>query len=196
MRSIDMRIPLLAGTAIVLLAFSPAKAADTKEPIIFVSGTGDSTVVDAPADTAASLPFADDEADKDDMQADMMALADKMADPRVQDGVADMLGRMTQVMMNMPVGNIAAAVEKAVPGEKVRVNGRRVRAGDTVADLAGRDGEKLPGQIDKGVHQAMGMMSGLAAAFAIMLPEFEKMGEELEKSFEDLEDASRPSKRD
>jgi hypothetical protein len=196
MRSIDVRIPLLAGVAVILLAVSPAKAADTEQPIQFVAGTGDSTLADEPADTAAPLHFADDRAEKDDMQADMMALSDKMADPHVQDGVADMLGRMTQVMMNMPVGNIAAAVEKAVPGEKMRVNGRRVRAGDTVADLAGRDGEKLPGQIDKGVHQAMGIMSGFAAAFATMLPEFEKMGEELEKSFDDLEDASRPSKRD
>lgn len=196
MRSIDVRIPLLAGVAVVLLAFSPAKAADNAEPIIFVAGTGDSTVADAPADPAAALPFADDRAEKDDMQAEMMALSGKMADPRVQDGVADTLGRMTQVMMNMPVGNIAAAVEKAVPGEKVRVNGRRVRAGDTVADLAGRDGEKLPGQIDKGVHQAMGMMSGLAAAFATMLPEFQKMGEAFEKSLDDLEDASRPRDQD
>lgn len=191
MRSIDVRIPLLAGVAVVLLALSPAKAADAEQRIEFVAGTGDAIVAETPADTATPLAFADDRADRDDMQADMMALADKMADPRVQDGVADMLGRMTQVMMNMPVGNIAAAVEKAAPGEKVRVNGRRVRAGDTVADLAGRDGEKLPGQIDKGVHQAMGMMSGFAAAFATMLPEFEKMGEELEKSFDDLEDASR-----
>jgi hypothetical protein len=195
MRSIDMRIPLLAGVAVVLLAVSPAKAADTSRPIQFVAGTGDPTPVDAPADTAAPLPFADDSGERDDMQAEMLALSDKMADPRVQDGVADMMGRMTQVMMKMPVGNIAAAVEKAVPGEKIRVNGRRVRAGDTVADLAGRDGEKLPGQIDKGVHQAMGMMSGLAAAFATMLPEFQKMGDELEKSFDELEDASRPDKR-
>jgi hypothetical protein len=195
MRSIDMRIPLLAGVAIILLAVSPAKADDIAQPIQFVAGTGNSTMDEAPADTASAMPFSDGRAEKDDMQAEIMALSDKMADPRVQDGVADMLGRMTQMMMKMPVGNFAAAVEKAVPGEKLRVNGRRVRAGDTVADLAGRDGEKLPGQIDKGVHQAMGLMSGLTAAFATMLPEFQKMGEELEKSFNDLEDASRPGKR-
>jgi hypothetical protein len=196
MRSIDMRIPLLAGAAIILLAFSPAKAAENAAPIQFVAGTGEAPVADAPVDQPAPLRLSDERAGKDDMQAELMALSGKMADPRMQDGVADMVGKMAQAMMDMPVGNVAAAIEKAVPGEKVRVNGHRVRAGDTVADLAGRDADRLPGQIDKGVHQAMGLMSGLAAAFATMLPEFQKLGDELEKSFAEIEATARPLDRD
>ncbi len=196
MRSIDLRIPLLAGAAIILLAFSPAKAAENAAPIQFVAGTGEAPVADAQADEPAPIRLANERVERDDMQADLMALSDKMADPRMQDGVADMVGKMAQAMMNMPVGNMAAAIERAVPGENVRVNGRRVRAGDTVADLAGRDADRLPGQIDKGVHQAMGLMSGLTAAFATMLPEFQKLGDELEKSFEQFDEAARPLDRD
>jgi hypothetical protein len=187
MRSIDLRIPLLAGVAVVLLAVSPARA-ETGGPVIeFVSGTGDSMDVEQLVDEPAPMAFADDRAEKGDTQAEMTALADKLADQRMQDGVANMVGRMTERMMDLPVGKFAAAIEKARPGTVKR----GVRADATVADLAGRDAERLPGELAKGTRQMMGMMSGFAAAFASMLPKFEKLGEEMEKSFEDIKDASR-----
>jgi hypothetical protein len=189
MRSIDLRIPLLAGAAVVLLAVSPARA-ETGEPAIqFVAGTGDSVAVKQAADASAPMAFADDRAETDDAQAEMMAMADKLSDPRIQDGVANMVGRMTERMMDFPVGKFASAVDRAMPG--AMKGKKRIRANDTVADLAGRDADRLPGELAKGTRQMMGMMSGFAAAFASMLPEFEKLGEEMEKSFDDIKDASR-----
>jgi hypothetical protein len=195
MPKIDFRIPLFSSVAFVLLATAPAKAADEVQPVQFVASTTEAVIADAPMNAPAPLPFADTKDKDSDTQADMMELSEKLADPRMQDGVANMVGKMTQTMMDLPIGNFVTAIEKAMPGEKVRVKGKRVRAGDTIADLAGRDADRLPGQIDKGVHQAMGMMSGFAAAFASMIPEFEKMGDALEQSFEDIEDASRSRNR-
>lgn len=194
MRSIDLRIPLLVGVAIVLLAFAPAKAATLDDQIQFVPGTGDSAVVDAVADAAASLPLVNEQAEKDDAQAELMAMSDKLADPRMQDQLANMVGNMSVKIMDFPIGKFVAAMEKSIPsGLKVK-RGKRIRASDTVADLAGRDADRLPEDLAKGSRQMMGMMSGLAAAFATMIPDFEKLGKEMEKSFEDVREANR--KRD
>jgi hypothetical protein len=195
MRSIDLRIPLLSGVAVMLLAVSPAKAEALAQALLLSAAAEEAIAEEAPAEIAAPVAAFAEPKGKDS-QADIMELADKMADPRMQDGVSKMLVRMTDTMMDLPIGNFAAAFEKAMPGQKMRVKGKRVRAGDTIADLAGRDADRLPGQIDKGVHQAMGMMSGFAAAFATMIPEFEKMGDAMEKSFDDIEAASRNPSRD
>jgi hypothetical protein len=196
MRSINFRLPLLAGAAFASLVVSPAFAETATAPMALTDGAVAplDIAVEAPIEDAAPIAFADEAAEKDDMQADMMKLADTMADPRMQDNMANMLNKMTQTMMKLPIGNMVAGIEKAVPGQKLKMKGKRIRQGDTIADLAGRDAKKLPGEIDKGVRQAMGMMSGFAAAFATMLPELEKMGDTLEKSFEDIEAAQ--EKRD
>jgi hypothetical protein len=98
-----------------------------------------------------------------DNESEMMVVADKMSDPA----------------MRLPVGQFAEAIENARPGT---VN-KRIRRDATVADLAGRDAEYLPEKLGAGSRQIMGMMSGFARAFAVMMPEFERMGREMEDSF-------------
>jgi hypothetical protein len=193
MRLIDLRIPLLAGAAVVLLAVSPARAETLTQPVQFSAAAEEALAVDAPMDATAPLALADDSADAQDAQADMMQMADKLADPRMQDGVANMVGTMTEKMMDFPIGKFAAAIERSMPGAMKSKRGKRISANDTVADLAGRDADRLPGELARGSKQMMGMLSGFAAAFATMIPEFEKMGDELEKSMEDVKDASRQS---
>ena len=191
MRSIDFRIPVIAGAAIVLLAFSPAKAATDASAIALVSDTTESVAADEASDVAVQPAFANDSAKPHDAQAEMMDMSEKLSDPRMQDSVAKMVERMSETMLDLPIGKFAAAIEKSIPGSTRDRKGRRIRANDTLADLAGRDADRLPDQLGKGSKQMMGMMSGFAAAFASMLPEFEKLGREMEKGFEDAKDASR-----
>ncbi|MCC6479637.1 MAG: hypothetical protein IT552_10545 [Sphingomonadaceae bacterium] len=66
---------------------------------------------------------------------------------------------------------------------------KRVREDATVADLAGGDAERLPRELGKGSRQMMTMLSGFAAAFATMMPEFEQMGRDLEVSLKDIKRA-------
>jgi hypothetical protein len=188
MRSIDLRIPALALAAVALVAVAPAFGAEL-QTVQFVSGTGDGPGIEMPAAApVAATAFA---ADKDDAQADMTKMAEQLADPRMQDGIAAMVERMTNTMMNLPIGKFAATIEKAAPGAMKGKGRKRIREGDTVADLAGRDADRLPGELAKGSKQMMGMLSGFAAAFATMIPEFEKMGAELEKGFDDAKSARR-----
>jgi hypothetical protein len=180
MRSIDFRVPLLAGAAVMLLAFSQAKAA---EPILYAPGTGESVIA---ADTV--------QLQRSDAQAELNALADKLDNPKMQDSVANMVERMTENMLDLPIGKFVAAMEKSVPGANKGRN--RIRANDTLADLAGRDADRLPDQLADGSRQMMGAMSGFAAAFATMIPEFEKISRDMEKSFEDIDgNVSRGSRK-
>ena len=175
MRSIDLRVPALAGLAVLLLAFVPeAKAAEAPE-IEFLAGTGE-------APMAASMTFADQPSDQRDAEARLNAMAADLADPRVQNGVAAMAQRIGETMLDLPVGKFATAIEKARPGTM----NKRIREDATVADLAGPDAERLPRELGKGSRQMMTMLSGFAAAFATMMPEFEQLGRDLESSMKDI----------
>ena len=85
----------------------------------------------------------------------------------------------TGAMMALPVGQFAEAIERARPGTV----SRRIRRDSTVADIAGRDARYLPEELGERSREAMGMMSGFARAMAVMMPEFERMGREMEESF-------------
>lgn len=166
MRAFDLRVPAIAGVAILLLAFAPgAKAQD----IVFVPGTGD-----APAALAADNGA--------DTAAELDAMAQDLADPRMQAGVAAMAERIGETMLDLPVGKFAAAIERARPG----TTGRHVREDATLADLAGRDAERLPHDLAQGSRQAMTMLSGFAAAFADMVPQFEALARDLDAQMKDI----------
>jgi hypothetical protein len=153
--------------ALPLLALATPVAA---QDVVFVSGTGEQMAVDS---------FDDQQINNADSETEITEMADKMSDPAMQDGVAAAVEHMTAAMMRMPVGQFAEAIENARPGTV----SKRIRRDATVADLAGRDAEYLPEKLGDGSRQMMGMMSGFARAFAVMMPEFEKMGREMEDSF-------------
>lgn len=176
-------IKYLGASALALLAVPAVHAAD--QDIVFVAGTGEGAAADAP------LQFADEPADANDAQTDMLDMADQLGDPRTQEGVANMIGSMSEKMLDLPIGKFAVAMERAIPGGIRDDHGKRIRESDTLADLAGRDADRLPDQLAYGSRQMMGMMSGFAAAFASMIPEFEKLGREMEESFEEAKDTRR-----
>ena len=155
--------------ALPLLAISTAPA--TAQDVVFVSGTGDPVAIE---------PMGNDFAPAyDDRDTDFPDMADRIADPAVQDGVAAAIESATGAMMNLPVGRFAEAIEQARPGTV----SRRLRGDATVADVAGRDARYLSEELGTRSREAMGMMSGFARAMATMMPEFERMGREMEESF-------------
>lgn len=158
-RSFLIALPLLA------LA-SPVAAQD----VVFVSGSGDEIPV---------TPFDDDGSTVDDRDDDIADFADRVDDPMVQDGVSDSIERMAGAMMNVRVGPLAEAIERARPGTV----DRRIRRDSTVGDLAGRDADYLPERLGDQSREMLGMMGGFARAMATMMPEFELMSREMEESF-------------
>ncbi len=158
---------LLIALPLFAMAATPAASQD----IVFVTGTGD--VDESYADEQDSTAFADS------TNTGIMEMAYKVSDPAVQDGVAAVVEQAAGAMMNLPVGPFAEAIERARPGTV----SRDIRRDATVADLAGRDARYLPQELGERSREAMGMMSGFARAMAVMMPEFERMGREMEESF-------------
>lgn len=183
MRKIDFRIPAVAGVALIMLAVAPAAKAE-QPAILFVPGTGEAALADTDALPAPVTRLAGAE-DRRDTETRLNDMARDLADPRVQDGVADMVERIGETVLDLPVGKFAAAVERARPGTV----SRRVREDATVADLAGRDADRLPRELGEGSRQMMSMFSGFAAAFAGMMPAFEDMARDLEASMRDIKAA-------
>lgn len=163
---------LLTALPLLAMVVSPAAAQD----VIFAPGTGESVAVDVDVDASHDDDLRPMPAEGDD---DFLAMADKMGDPVMQDGVSAAVERATGAMMNLPIGRFAEAVERARPGTV----SRRIRSDSTIADIAGRDSQYLPEELGSRSREAMGMMSGFARAMAVMMPEFERMGREMEESF-------------
>lgn len=153
--------------ALPMLALAAPVAA---QDVVFVSGNGDEIPVDA---------FEDDQPIVEDRDDDIADIADRIDDPLVQDSVSNSIERMAGAMMNVRVGPMAEAIERARPGTV----DRRIRRETTVGDLAGRDADYLPERLGDQSREMMGMMGGFARAMAVMMPEFERMGREMEDSF-------------
>jgi hypothetical protein len=182
-----MRSAIFLGLSVpIMLVSAPLMAQDASD-IVFVTGTGQTM-----SDNNIQ-PVRDSLTNGRDAQAKMNDMADKMADPRIQDNVAHMVEGMTDAMMHLPVGKMAQAVERARPG----ILHKRIRSDATLGDIAGRDARDLPETLGDKSRDMMGMMGGFAKAFAVMLPEFEKMGKQMEASFNEAGfDSPKNSHRD
>jgi hypothetical protein len=102
-----------------------------------------------------------------------------MTDPAMADTLGRMLGSLTKAMMDMPVGEVQAAVEgrPATPADKAR----------TVRDMAGRNAN-IEGQVQTQVAQSVPRMQAGLKAMARSLPgmmrALEKAADEMEGSLD------------
>jgi hypothetical protein len=156
-----LALPLLA------LSVTPATAQD----IIFAPGTGESS--------PATFDRAGSQTALEDHDEGVGAIADSIGNPSLQAGVAAAVERAAGAVMNMPIGPMADAIERARPGT-VR---RDIRSDSTLADIAGPDSRYLPQELGERSREAMNMMSGFARIMAAMMPEFERVGRDMEESF-------------
>jgi hypothetical protein len=167
------RLPAFVLAAAIAAA-SPAYATE----IVFVPGTGANNAF---SDPDAEIESADDIAAPNN-EAKMREMAERLGDPAMQDGIADMAEGLSNVLLKLPIGKFAHAIEKARPGTV----GRGISEKATIADVAGRDADRLPEEIGKQSRVAMTAMSGFASAFASMMPALEELGRDLEKSMADM----------
>ena len=99
----------------------------------------------------------------------------EMTDPAMAETLGEMLGTLTRAMMDVPVGEVQAAVE-----------GREPTAADkqrTIRDLAGRD-PNFERRVEQQVRQAVPRMQASLKAMAASLP---AMAKALEKAAGEME---------
>ncbi len=164
-----MRSLAYISLAALMLASAPVIAEDGSAPeIVFVEGTGTEG-----ADAPIASPVVDTGASEK-----MTKFAQRLDDPAMQDSIAAMVEGMSGMMLSLPVGKFAGAIEKARPGA-VKDS---IPDDATLADLAGPDAEAIPARLGDESRNLMSMMSGFAQAFAGMIPEFEAIARDIEES--------------
>lgn len=175
-----MRHCVFLFAASVMALASPIAAQD----VVFAPGTGEHGDYTQPSEPAY---YDDDNSVRDSGYSD---LTGRISDPAVQDGVAATVEQMAGAMMRMPVGPMVQAIENARPGTVKR----HLRRDATLADVAGRDARYLPEELGERSRETMGMIGGFARAMAVMMPEFERMGRDIEESVRNAKAQARPDR--
>jgi hypothetical protein len=103
----------------------------------------------------------------------------ELTDPAMAQTLAKMFGSLTKAVMDMPVGEMQAAVEgrTPTPADKAR----------TVRDMAGRDANyerKVEGQVAQAVPRMQAGMKAMAASLPGMMKALEQAAEEMESSID------------
>ncbi len=111
-----------------------------------------------------------------DSSVEMIKMADEMARPENVEKISNLVEGIAGAMMQMPVGQMAATIEKASPG----MIKNSIPANATVADLAGKDGDRLPQEFAAKTRDMMSMAGSFARVFAELLPQLERMGKDME----------------
>ncbi len=104
-------------------------------------------------------------------------LSHKLADPAFQDQAALMGQVLMQTLLEMPVGPMAEAMNKATGGK-----GPAIDPDAKVKDLA-PNAEELPEQVVDKLPMAMNAMSGMAEGMQAMLPALREMAASMRGAF-------------
>ena len=107
------------------------------------------------------------------------AMPPELTDPAMAQTLGKMLGALTKVMMDMPVGELQAAVQgrEATAADKAR----------TVRDLTGRDPDferKVESQVALAMPRMQASMKAMAKSLPAMAKAMEKMADDMEDSLD------------
>ncbi|MDE1467503.1 hypothetical protein [Aurantiacibacter sp. D1-12] len=121
------------------------------------------------ATIAAPLP-----AMAQDTAPDTSELREVLADPATIERASTMLGVMTDVMMEMPIGRMAEGMAEAIDGEAPDIDpDARVR------DMMGPEAEDMPRQMAERLPQMMEMMGVMAGVLEEAMPVLREAAERL-----------------
>lgn len=107
------------------------------------------------------------------------AIPSEMTDPAMAETLGKMFGSLTKAMMDMPVGEMQAAVEGRAPtaADKAR----------TVRDMTGRDPQferKVESQVAQAVPRMQAGLKAMAASLPGMMKALEQAAEGMEQSLD------------
>ena len=119
-------------------------------------------------------------------------IVDKLNDPAFQDNMVSMMSGFMAAMMDLPIGQFAAAIEKSVP-EGMDDDGAfsRIDPDATLGDLAGRGdpdfGQNLNADMEDRMRKGTAIMGIMASEFGAMLPQLKAMGERMKSRLGELD---------
>lgn len=167
------RLTLLLTAAAIASISTSAQAQDAEGEIVYAPGTG--------YEDAAPLPADADDGSRDRFEETgegMTAVADQLSDPATQNRLSDVVEGVTGALMQMRIGPFAEAIEHVAPGTV----DRRIRRDTTLGDLAGGSERALPERFGQHSREALAAMGGTMHALAAMMPELQRLGDEVKDS--------------
>ena len=114
--------------------------------------------------------------------------AERLNDPAFQDGMADLFSGFMAAMMDLPIGQFAHSMEKALP-ENARREGKlsKIDPDATLGELARRDNPNFDRDMEDKVRQGTAMMGAMATEFSALIPEFRDMADRMKRRMEQMD---------
>jgi len=115
-------------------------------------------------------------------------MLEKLSDPAFQDSMANMMAGFMTAMMDLPIGQFAAAMDKAIPENMKKQDGLSdIDPDATIGDLARRDDPDFDRNIEGKMRKGTAMMGIMASEFGAMLPQLRAMGEKMKRRMAAIE---------
>jgi hypothetical protein len=110
---------------------------------------------------------------------------ERLNDPAFQDNMVAMMSGFMAAMMDLPIGQFAHAMDKALPEEMRRDDDfSDIDRDATLGDLARNDDPDFDRDTEEKMRQGTAMMGIMAAEFGALLPQLQAIGERMKRSME------------
>ena len=111
----------------------------------------------------------------------MARMADKLNDPRTQSAMSGMMVAMADMVMDLRVDKLRAAIARIDPDAR---DDRDWDGARTLGDIVERDDPNFRDKLEYGSRMAVGTMGAMAGSMADMMPELRDMGQRMGKQME------------
>ncbi|WP_417620962.1 hypothetical protein [Parasphingorhabdus sp.] len=112
----------------------------------------------------------------------------KLNDPTFQNNMVSMMSGFMMTMMDLPIGQFAGVMGKAIPPELRRDDDfAAIDPNATLGDLARRDDPDFDRNAEDKMRQGTAMMGIMASEFGALLPQLRTIGERMKRRMEQTE---------
>lgn len=106
-------------------------------------------------------------------------------DPAFQDNMVSMMSGFMAALMDLPIGQFAGAMDKAIPDEMRRDSGlSHIEPDTTLGDFARRDDPDFDHNAEEKMRRGTAMMGIIASEFGALLPQLQAIGERMKRQME------------
>lgn len=113
-------------------------------------------------------------------------LVDRLNDPVFQEEIGDMFAGFLGAMMTLPVGEVAHAVDRALP-DTIDREPLDIPPDATLGELAGKGDPDFEDRIEDKARSIPPMLGTMASVMGAMLPQLRAMGEDLRERMGDFD---------
>ncbi len=109
-------------------------------------------------------------------------MVEQLNDPAFQDNMVSMMSGFMMAMMDLPIGQFAQAMDKAMP-EDMRGDDRfsAISPDTTLGDLARRDDPDFDRDAEAKMRRGTAMMGIIASEFGALLPQLQAIGNRMKR---------------